>query len=121
VSSSLQHLEVSAPPGVLAAEHIAALLQAAALAPARRRMAFLMGTHPRAGAGCGLRALPGEVLMHILEAAVPAAPCKVVVETRHWIPGEEDGSSSDDDSSSSDDSSSDDSSSDDSDSSSDDE
>ncbi len=96
MSSSLQQLEISAPPGVLASEDIAAVLQAAALAPVRRRVAFLMGTHPRAGAACGLRALPAEVLMRILDAALPAAPCKVCVETRHWIPGEEDGSSSED-------------------------
>jgi hypothetical protein len=47
------------------------------------------------GAGCCLRALPSEVLMLILEAAAPARPCEVVVETRHWIPGEEGSSDSD--------------------------
>ncbi|KAK9826203.1 hypothetical protein WJX81_007451 [Elliptochloris bilobata] len=63
-------------------ESQAALLNAAAGAPAKRRLAVLMSLHPRAGPACFLAWLPMPLLHSIMHAGAPLQGCRVGFQDR---------------------------------------
>jgi hypothetical protein len=103
VNCGLHRLVLASFPCQFPPEALHGLQTSLATSRPRLRTALLAATHPRLGAASPLARLPHELLVALLERAVPRECCRLELELPQGLAG--DSSSSSDDSSSDDDSS----------------
>jgi hypothetical protein len=88
VNCGLQRLVLASFPCQFPPEALQALQTSLATSRPRLRATLLAATHPRLGAGSALARLPHELLVALLERAVPREGCSLSLELPQGLAGD---------------------------------